>query len=280
MSLGKLPSFDYHLDPKEQKSVEKLVPLHQAKIHIALRADINFNDKIYERGACCLSEHLLVICKRRMFGSSFSLVHIIHLVDIRSLETTDDFTFHVSTDLHTVKVYTGEAMRLSRNLLRDYILSMAMVPPSFWFRFTPHNKEHFPPFKPPISPSQAFQFTYNSYCSYFDTSYFHEAVQYYHKNLTTSQGLFDLNQLPLNVIECNLRNPMDFKPFFTTLKYSPYIFGISCSDITHPDLIQSISPLISTTKTLQIISLPNCNIETGMKELSTAIKSFILGFIW
>jgi len=265
------PDFDYHLNPKEQKSVEQLVPLHQAKIHIAIRANINLDDSEYEQGACCLSEHLLVICKKRMFGGSFSLVKIYHLLDITNMETTDDFTFHLSTSDSTVMITTGEAMRLARNILRNIILSTALIPPNLRLNFRPHDEKHFPPFKPLLSPSQSFQFTYNAQCSYYDSTYFHEVVQFYHKNLVTSQGIFDLNQLPLHLLECNLRNPIDLHPFFAALMFSPFIFGIKCSDISHPELLKSIAPLLGTNQTIRIVSLPNCGLVNGLAEFARGI---------
>ena len=269
---GSPPNFDYHLTPKEQKSVEKMIPLHQAKIHIALRADLIIDDDVYEKGACCLSEHLLLLAKKRFFGRSFTELNVVHLLDLTSLETHDDYTFSFTAGSIKVKIYTGEAMRLARNIFRDYLLSASILPQTMRLRFETHDPRHFPPFKPSLSPSQIFQFTYNAYCSYFDSSYFHDAVKFYHKNLLTGQGIIDLNQLPLSLIEYNLRNPMDLRPFFHSLMHSPYIFAICGYDINRPDMITSISPLIANNKNLHILSLENCYATTGTTELAAAIQ--------
>jgi len=271
MSSTPSPSFDYHLTNSEQKSVEKLVPLHQAKIHIALRANLTINGTEYEHGACCLSEHLLVLAKKRFFGKSFSELKIVHLLDIVSMETSNDYTFTIFTEDAKIMIYTGEAMRLARNVIRDYHLSASIFISQRGFRFSPHDTKHFPPFKPKLSPSQQFQFTYNAYCSYYSTSYYHDVVRYYHKNLITGQGIIDLNQLPMNIIENNLKDPMDFLPFFNSIMHSPYVFGIVCNDICRPDLLASLSPMIGSSENLGLVSLKNCMIENGIEELSQAL---------
>ncbi|EAY04661.1 hypothetical protein TVAG_227780 [Trichomonas vaginalis G3] len=271
--MNEKPSFDYHLDAHERKSVEKLVPLNQAKIHIAIRADVRINGTKHKKGAVCLSEHMLVFAKKKVIGKSFSMLATLHLLDIISMSTKSDYFIEVASNTDQYTIYTQEAMRLARTIVRDYILSCALIPVSKRFKFVPHDPSKFPKFEPQLSPSQAFQFTYNAACSYFDATYQHRVVQFYHKNLMTNNGLINLNQLPLDLIETNLRSPMDLEPFFYALKYCPYIFGICCTDVIRPDLFKTIAQLIEVNNNIHIVSLENCNIDLGVEELANAIQN-------
>ena len=272
MPKGK-PTFDYHLSPQEQESIEKLVPLHHAKIHMAMRADFTVDSAKYSEGAIAISEHMLTFGKKRLLGKSFNLVTQFHLFDITHLETKSSYEFLIRTENNEYTVYTTEAMKLVRTILRDYILSASLIPTSERFSFVPHDPSLFPPFNPPISPSQAFQFTYNAYCSYYDSTYYQQVVQFYHKNITTNQGIVNMNQLPISLMETNLRNPMDLTPFFMALRYCPYIFGLCCTNVTRPDLFRAIAPVIRENSNIHIVSLENCNIDYGIDELADAIQS-------
>lgn len=271
--LDSKPSFNYHLDENEKKIMEKLVPLHQAKIHVAIRADIKIDNSVYEQGAICQSEHMIILARKKLVGKTFSTLLHIHVFEITKFSTLTDYALEIETDEHVIQIYTSDCMRLARTILRDYMLSASLIPPSQRFNFHPHNPDHFPPFTPSISPSQAFQFTYNAYCSYLDCSYQHEVVRFYHKCLTTNTGIFNLNQLPVQLMETNLRLSMDLSPFFLSLKYCPYVFGVCCTDVTRPDLFKAIAPLVETNCNLHLLSLENCNVAYGTKELAAAIAN-------
>ncbi|EAY11905.1 hypothetical protein TVAG_362860 [Trichomonas vaginalis G3] len=267
------PNFDAHLSESEMKMAEKLVPLHQAKIHIAIRADFSIDDVVYQQGVICLSEHMMTFRRKRMMGKAFHHALELHLFSIVKMKTLSDYFIVILTDENEIKIYTPEGIRLARTILRDYLLSSSLIPPSRRFEFKPHDGNLFPPFNPAISPSQAFQFTYNAFCSYLDCSYQHEVVRFYHKNLTRNTGIINLNQLPIQLMETNIRLSMDLSPFFNALKYCSYIFGICCTNITHPDLFEAIAPLIEINCNLHILSIENCNIASGVGELAQAIAN-------
>ena len=269
MNLQK--DFDYHLNENEQKQVEKLVPLHQAKIHLAFRANLNINDKIIQNCAVALSEHMITICTPGFLRKSLKLYDTYHLFEIKSVETISDDTAKIAFDDVTIYFTTNCCMRFIRNTLRNFILSNPSLPPGKRFKFKCHNTSFFPPFTPPLSPSQIFQFTYNAFCSYFDTTYFHQVPQYYHQLLTTGNCIFDLTKLPFNLIEVNLEDAADLKPITHALMYLPFVYGFSCCNFVRPDIVSAIAPLVEYNPSIRMIRIVDTGATQGCKEVAEAM---------
>ena len=234
-------NFDYHLTPKEQQKVQNTVPFNQAKIHMAFRANIEINGKEYPLGGAALSEHMVTLYKKSLFGSTLTMIESIHMLSITSLTTTNDQCMKFTTLQETITVKSLVAMKFARNLLRNYILITSLFPPSMKFKFQTHNMQYFPRFDPELSPSQQVQFSYNANCSYFNTSYFHEAIQYFHSLITAGNGIYDITMLPIHTIECNLGDPIELRPLFMAFMYCPFIFGFCCYNVARPDLLQGLS---------------------------------------
>lgn len=182
------------------------------------------------------------------------------------------FSFKVAFNGVVAEVYSGPAIRAARTILRNYLISTPMLPSKERMTFKPHDPSHFPPFQPKYSPSQAFQFTYNAYCSYLNSSYYHEVVQYMHKLLSMNIGVFDLNQLPISLIEITMRDAIDFNPVFSSLMYSPFIYAIVASHIARPDLLGTLANLIGTNEVIEVLSLENCGCVTGCYEFGQAMQ--------
>lgn len=264
---------EYHLSKKQQCRIEALVPLHQMKIHMALRVYYKSkNEKNKRSGAVALSEHYLIIFKKNIFGS-YRIVDKIHLFDIRGISTKRDDLFSIVTTITGYKIWSPVAMKLVRNLMRNYILATLMMPPNFRFEFQAHDASHFPPFRPSVSPSQQFQFAYNAYCSYYNATYYHEVVRFFHKQITSENGIFDLNLLPLRLLEFNLGNPVDLRAVFAALMFCQYTFGVCASDMCRPDILKAVASLLVSTPKMRLVSLSNCHIKTGASHIASAIAA-------
>ena len=101
---------DYHLDKVQQERVEKIVPLHQAKIHIAFKANLVANNKKYPNGAVALSEHMIVFCKQSLIGK------IIHYLNRCIYSILSVFQLHQKTNARS----EDPATPLKSNLVRFY----------------------------------------------------------------------------------------------------------------------------------------------------------------
>ena len=265
------PDFDYHLNPKERDQVECIVPMHQAKIHLAFRANVLFDRKSHPNCAVALSEHMVTICTRGMFGRNLKLLITFHLFDIIRCGTSDEDTVMIVLPEHEITILAPKCMRFVRNLLRNYILSAPLMPPPLRFRFKAHDPSHFPPFKPNLSPSQEFQFTYNANCSYYDTTYHHDIARYFHYLLTTGNGIFDLTQLPIHILEDALGESTDVRPITASLCFSPYIYGFTCENVTKSDLVKACASTVLMNSNLRILRVVDTGSQDGCKELARAM---------
>ncbi|OHS94484.1 hypothetical protein TRFO_11107 [Tritrichomonas foetus] len=264
---------DYHLIPKEQQRIERLVPLHQAKIHLAFKADLVVDNKKYKEGAVALSEHMIVLCKKSLIGKTLNEICSIHLLDIQNFSTSSDSNCKLVTELHSVHISSKAVLRFARCLIRNYYVITIMFPNELRFQFRPHDPESFKPFNPHMSPSQMFQFSYNANCSYYNTSYDHEVARFFHQMVIEGNGIADLSHLPLNHLEVNFGDPLQLRPVFNAWMFCPLIFGVVCSHIARPDLAASVAPLLIANQDVRVVILNDCHIEEGMIAVGNAIKN-------
>jgi len=265
--------FDYHLSPKDQQQVEKIVPLHQAKIHLAFRAHVQVSEKQYKNCGVALSEHMVTICCRGFLGNSLKFLDSFHVFDIIRVQTTSDDCVRIDIPNKILYISTTTCMRFTRNLLRNFVLSNPMLPGPMRFPFICHDTSHFPPFNPGLSPSQHFQFTYNAFCSYFDTSYYHDVPMFFHHNMSTANAIFDLTKLPLHILESGFGESADIRPITSSLMFCPYTYGFVCSSFARPDIIKASASLVLCNPNIKIIRLVDTGAETGCLEISNAMIS-------
>ena len=272
MTIEPLPrDFDYHLSSKEREQVECIVPMHQAKIHLAFRANLVFDGKSYQNSAVALSEHMVTLCSRGVFGRNLKLLYTFHLFDVISCRTLDDNTAALALPEHEMTIVSPTCMRFVRNMLRNYILSAPLMPGKMRFKFQAHDAAHFPPFRPNLSPSQEFQFAYNANCSYYDTTYHHDIPRYFHYLLTTGNGVFDMTQLPIHILEDALGESTDVRPITGSLCFCPYLYGFTCENVTKSDLVKACAAPILMNSNLRMIRLVDTGSTDGCKEIATAM---------
>jgi hypothetical protein len=265
MEQALLPRHDRH-------AIDRLIPLHQAKVHIAFLCDVVVGSQAYPKGACALTEHLIVLCKPAFLFGRFSLLKRIHLLDINGFTTSSETECTITTPDAQVTITAPEVLRFSRFLIRNYYVITIMFPPGMRFQFTPHDKALFPPLDPGISPTQIFQFSYNANCSYYEASYEHDVARFMHSQLLTGNGIIDLTLLPLNLMEVTFNEPLELRPLFTSMMFYPFVYGIVCHGVARPDIARAIAPLIIANPNMHIVDLHDCGIESGLAELSDAMQ--------
>ena len=272
MTLTPLPkNFDYHLSPKEKEQVECIVPMHQAKIHLAFRANVLFDSKSYKNCVVALSEHMVTVCSRALFGKNLKLLEAFHLLDVTGVTTIDDKTVVIEVNGHVLRVLSSTCMRFVRNMLRNYVLSAPMMPRTLRFGFQTHDPEQFPPFEPKLSPSQEFQFSYNANCSFYDTTYHHDVARYFHYLMTTGNGVFDMTQLPIDILEDALGESSDARPITASLCFCPYVFGFNCENISKSDIVRASASLVLMNSNVRVLRLVSTGAVDGCKDLAKAM---------
>ncbi|EAY04556.1 Leucine Rich Repeat family protein [Trichomonas vaginalis G3] len=266
-------NFDYHLTPAEQKAIERIVPLHQAKIHLAFRANFIYENKEYNNAAIALSEHMITICTPGFLIFTLKFFTSFHLFKITSISTLDDRTAVIEYGNESITICTPVCMRFIRSILRNFILSNPSLPANLRFKFTCHNMDFFPPFHPSLSPSQIFQFTYNAFCSYYDTTYYHEIPMFYHSLLTSGNCIFDLTKLPLKILEYGLQDSAELRPITSSLVYTPFTYGFVCNNFTRHDIFQSIAPIIEQNESIRIIKITDAEAVDGCVQIAHAMEN-------
>ena len=272
------------LKPEELKQVESYVPTIQSRIHFSFKATvIDEYDRKYNDSIVILSEHMITICCRGFFGWGYSLLRNFHIFDIVSVNVFQDDSVELNiseNDNSTYTIVSDNVIQFTRYLIRNYLLSNPNLPAEYRFKFQTNNPDHFPPLIIKLSPSQEFQTTYNGYCSYYGTSYFHSVPLYFHNNIIkTGTCIFNLNELPLHLIEHGLdKNKYedtminDIRPITVALSNSPYVFGLNCEDLSRSDIILGIAPFVMFSKNLRILRLVKCGFDSSFTELANAMR--------
>jgi len=269
--------FDYHLDQKEKDKIMRIVPQHQARIHLAFRAHLRISNQVHENSVVALSEHMVTICVRssRIIGTVLKFKTSFHLFDIIRFVTISDTTVIIDHKNFSVLISSSICMRFARSLIRNFILAAPNLPGQMRFQFICHNPKYFPYFNPSLSPSQMFQFSYNSYCSYYNTTYYHEIPQYFHSLVTSGNGIFDVSQLPTYLLECGLGINADLRPVASAIMFNPFVYGFVCSDFARPDIVSISASILISNPNVKIIRLVNTNSQRGCFEVAKAIQKFI-----
>jgi hypothetical protein len=121
----------------ERRSIDRQIPLHQAKIHIAFRCFLDLNGSPFD-GAVALTEHLLVIfkdsacggiLKKSIYCGIFHSVKAIHLLDITSFATNSLSDCVIATIDSNVRIQAGQVIEFARYLIRNYYIITIMFRP-------------------------------------------------------------------------------------------------------------------------------------------------------
>jgi hypothetical protein len=220
---------------------------------------------------------MVLLAKKSMIGKSFSHLKTFHLLDLANFSSSSESqckaTFRTEPEPSTVQLQSNGVLRFARILVRNYFVITRQFPATLRFQFRPHDAEAFPRFDPKMSPSQVFQFTYNANCSYFSATYEHCVTRFFHAMILAGNGIFDLTRLPLRVMEVNFGHPLELRPLFAAMMFSPIVHGVMCYGLARADIIRAIAPLILGNAILKLVDLHNCSAQFGIAELSNAVRS-------
>ena len=262
--------FKGQLTAAEQKEIESKVPMHQARICMSFRCNLTINKKTQNDCFCALSEHMVTILPKPPIGKTEK---VYHFFDITTVEMVNDHTVRFETESDEVFITTTVCLKFVRLLLRNYILSVPLLPPGKRFKFNPHDTSKFPPFEPQLSVSQMFQFQYNANCSYCGCSYIHEVATYYHELAKMNDGIFDINCLPPSLVGEELDDGIFMHALFSTLPHSMHVRGINCEGIFIEDALSELSLVVESSRVLNLVRMVDVGgvSAEGMQDLVAAV---------
>ena len=259
------------LNESEKSILESNVPIHQARIHLMFRCDVVYNNKEYKNSLLALSEHMITICSYRYFGLKISELACFHFFNIKSVDVDEDKVHIILSNEDDIIIITSLVDKFIKTFIRNYALASALIPGMYKFKLSLSDKSIFPKNKPLLSPTQMFQFVYNAYCSFYEASYVHEVVCYYHKLLMEQDCVFDLNKIPMTCLESGLGGEISIDSLFSSLMFSDYIYGLNCDDISKEEIIQESFSLILMNKNLRFLRLINTGAQNGCLKLANSI---------
>ena len=126
----------------------------------------------------------------------------------------------------------------------------------------------FPPFNPPLSLSQIFQFFYSGFLKYNGIEYNHYPVQYFHYLLSNSIPMFDCSRIPQAASEC-LSSAL-----FSMMSF-PNISCFACHDCRFTLAFQAIAQMHAISpKNMSLIHVNNCGAdESSFESFCESLKS-------
>ncbi|EAX96021.1 hypothetical protein TVAG_369310 [Trichomonas vaginalis G3] len=263
---------DSDLTEDEVKKVRLQVPLTQFQVFEIEKCSATFNKSTYNYAVCALSEHLLVFLKKG-FGASFSVIVQYHILNIRSLHVEDENNVKLTVGNTKICLRGPKMIQFTRILLRNYILLTRLWPASMCLDFKPDKPKNFPAFTPHISLSEMFQLTYNAYCAYFNVDYYHDIARFFHTLVSTGNAIANFSNLPLSVVDTNFQDPVSLRPVIASFMFCPMIYGYLLTEVSRPDFLKSIAPLVKNNLKAKFIQCRACSVREGISDIADAVIS-------
>lgn len=263
----------FSLSASDERKLVKNVPLHQYNVQFSFAADIIINhSKTFPDGGVTMSEHMITLNKRSLFGG-FSAIKYIHILNIDYFNFTTDNIIEIglSDSFYGIKSTKENILRFVRYFHRNYLLINGIIPTNLKINFS--IEESYNIINPGIflSLSKMFEGLYNANCSLRNCTYCHDVVRFIHKLITQENCIADFSRMPLNLMDNTYSTAIELAPIFDTLKFFPTISGIQIKDVGRPDFFYAIAPYVRESPNLRLISLEACNVSNGCGEFGVAL---------
>ena len=112
----------FSLSASDERKLVKNVPLHQYNVQFSFAADIIINhSKTFPDGGVTMSEHMITLNKRSLFGG-FSAIKYIHILNIDYFNFTTDNIIEIglSDSFYGIKSTKENILRFVRYFHRNY----------------------------------------------------------------------------------------------------------------------------------------------------------------
>ncbi|EAY11429.1 Leucine Rich Repeat family protein [Trichomonas vaginalis G3] len=233
------------------KDIAKILKDKNENFHFAISSNSDSSNTIY-----ALSQHLILKCFSDDKTKLIQEESTINLLDIQEMQLDESFLRIIAGDNELILKspnIVDFARLLYRNLSFIHFAHSSEQKPQIQC----YDKSLLPPFNPPLSLSQIFQFFYSSFLNYADLPYDHRPVMYFHYLLSNSIPIFDVSRLPQNVSE--------FLPaaLFSMMSF-PNIKGFVCHDTPFRVVFVALYQMLSIhPKNLALLHINNCDAETS-----------------
>jgi hypothetical protein len=249
------------------------------------RAVLRYNRAAEFDGAVALSLHFVGFFYRKDATEDYQKNAIVHLFDIGSIRVKNEqklllfcrmsATIDSQSPVVNCRIICRDAVGLGQVLYRNYMVSTVAFPRERTCDFRTNLPDRFPVFRPGLSPSQGYQFTYFAFCTRLQREYIHDVTRYYHEHLRFHDGVFDIGQLQCQMggRQANLDDlwpaiyAMEAAPYPTevpggasALGGFPFVHAICCHNIPFHKIGRVCERIVKSSKVLRFIHLVNCQI--------------------
>lgn len=269
------------LSPKQLKDINEFIGSSQRCVQNVIWCNFICENNFYENGLILQTEHMLIFFKTGFKGRLIFLFKI-HILKIKIIKISNNNELLIKLNKHIITIWTESMTQLVKEIFRNYYIARSFFPKSRFLIIKSSEecyKTMFPKIRKFISPSQSLQFCYYALCTLENTNYIHEVAQFFHETLMFGSPIFDLNLLPIKFLDESTNYKMNLKPIFSTLKYSPFTMGVSCSDRIRPDILTNSVILFTHKNDIEFLSLRKCKIKEGAKLLAEKINFLMLKYI-
>ena len=249
--------------------VKKTILEGHKNILIAFRSDIRNFKTLYKDCYVVLTPFILYSYKKKEKKQELEIMTRIYLSDVKLIAFSKEQYLLVMSEDTSLVITALESLRLGQLLYRNYQIVFSDLTIEETCELKSYDMSLFPPVSLPLSHSQKFQFAYASLCAKQQIKYRNEVVRYLHSMVLTGNGVFDIAQLPTDI----LMNAKDLRPVLTAVDYMKFTSGFCCVDVKIPTLLRDLSAILSKSSRIKILYFNNCGITSGMKDISDALKS-------
>lgn len=181
---------------------------------------------------------------------------------------------NTKTPIVNCQIISYDAVKFGQVLYRNYMLAACAFPPEKTCDFRTELIDEFPKFKPGLSPTQAFQFTYYAFCTRLNRTYYQEIVRSYHERIRTFDGVFDFGEYPIELTEGPKACYEEFMPVIYALAFFPYVHGIVCHKRGFPYIARAVAQVLGRRRVtnLRFVHLVDCCISPGINEIGIELK--------
>ena len=258
----------------KRKSTSTIVGnLPPDKLHIVVTAFSKIGESVQivqtskNSNVFALSQHFLAVFEpvggRKIFNdpSFFNILVIQQISEKRGI-------IKIITDDATLELDSDNSLEFARFLYRNIsLIHFAHSSQEKPLVYATSNST-FPPFNPPLSLSQIFQFFYSGFLKYNGIEYIHSPVQYFHYLLSNSIPMFDCSRLPETASEC-LSSAL-----FSMMSF-PNISCLACHDCRFTLAFQAIAQMLEISpRNMSLIHVNNCGAdESSFESFCESLKS-------
>ncbi|EAY00405.1 hypothetical protein TVAG_291110 [Trichomonas vaginalis G3] len=268
-----ISSEDSKLPKEEIEKLVTLVPRSQNTIFMIFKMDFRINKRRLMHGICILTEHLILVVRKAYVTGSYTVFEQFFIMQIKKIKISHDQKVTLVFPESRLSIMTNYSNRFVEILSRNYLLCTCNIPSVLKCKVSMPEGFDLPHFRPVLSVSQKFQFSYTSYCTVLKTHYNHDLVKFFHKIICEGNVFVNFSELPFQDIDVFFGNPVNLEPVLKAMTYAPLIYGHIIQDVSRPDFLKLISPVIAKNKSMKLLQCSNCSIREGIHELTEAMLS-------